>query len=101
MSDLSFLNPLRWKKSFLISILAGFLIIWFGFLDNYSIYTRYQLSKEKAELKQQIELLQRETESLETRIQALQTDSSYLERIAREDYGMRKPGETIYQIKRR
>lgn len=99
MADYQFLNPLRWKKSFLISILIGFLVLWFGFLDNYSILTRYQLNSEKATLENRIEQLKEETMELEARIEALQTDSSYLERIAREEYGMRKPGEVIYQIR--
>ncbi len=99
MADFQLLNPLRWKKSFLISILAGFLVLWFGFLDNYSIYTRYQLHQEKAELKREIEQLRTETELLETQINQLHTDSFHFERIAREEYGMKKPGEVIYEIR--
>ncbi len=92
------LNPLKWNKKFLITILVLFLVVWFGFLDNYSLYTRYSLYSEKSDLEQKIELLKEETKTLEAKIEALQNDPAYLERIAREEYGMRKDGETIYQV---
>ncbi len=101
MADFQLLNPLRWKKSFLIGLLAGFLVLWFGFLDTYSVYTRFQLNKEKSELKQEIELLMQETRVLESQIKELETNSFQFERIAREEYGMKKPGEVIYEIKDR
>jgi cell division protein FtsB len=95
------LNPLRWKKSFLISIMGLFLVVWFGFLDTYSIYTRFQLERERRDLIRQTELLVEQTAELKLRIQALENNPALLERIAREEYGMRRPGETIYRIRQR
>ncbi|MGM0587935.1 MAG: FtsB family cell division protein [Bacteroidota bacterium] len=92
-------NPLRWRKSFLAIILAIFLLVWFGFLDTYSIWTRYQLAERKDELKAKTEQLNKETQLLQQKVHQLQTDSSLIERIAREEYGMKRKGETIYRIK--
>jgi cell division protein FtsB len=93
------LNPLRWKKSFLLTLLGGFVVIWFVFLDTYSIATRIRLSNERADLVRKTQQLQLETEELERKISEVQIDSDLLEKIAREEYGMKKPNETVYRIK--
>ncbi len=38
--NLQFFNPLRWKKSFLMALLAAFVVVWFTFIDSYSLKTR-------------------------------------------------------------
>jgi len=97
--NLQLLNPLRWRKSFLALILGGFVIIWFTFIDTYSIWTRVELSQRKADLKQKTQKLKADTQILKQKIEDLQTDPFLLERIAREEYGMKKEGETVYKIK--
>jgi cell division protein FtsB len=97
--NLQILNPLRWKKSFLALILGGFVFIWFTFIDTYSIWTRVELSQQKSELKAKKEQLKEETEILKQKIEALNNDPALLERIAREEYGMKREGETVYKIK--
>ncbi|NGP77601.1 septum formation initiator family protein [Balneolaceae bacterium YR4-1] len=92
-------NPLRWRKSFLMLILGGFLFIWFAFIDTYSLWTRYDLSQRKDELKVKTEQLEAETARLKQQIEDLKNDPALLERIAREEYGMKKEGETVYKIK--
>lgn len=94
-------NPLQWKSRFLLFLLAGFVLIWIGFFDDHSLLTRYQLQKQHSDLKQQTELLQAETKILEEKIEALENDPAQLERIAREEYGMRRPGEVIYEFRER
>ena len=73
--------------------------MWFLFIDTYSLWTRYQLIQRKEELKAKTEKLESETKELKTKIDALQSDPALLERIAREEYGMKKEGETVYKIK--
>lgn len=94
-------NPLRWRKSFLLMILGGFIFVWFAFIDTYSLWTRYELSQRKDELKQKTEQLEAETARLKQQIQDLKSDPALLERIAREEYGMKKEGETVYKVKTR
>ena len=97
--NLQLLNPLRWRKSFLALILGGFVIIWFSFIATYSIWTRVELSQRKADFKQKTQKLKADTQILKQKIEDLQTDPFLLERIAREEYGMKKEGETVYKIK--
>ena len=98
MKDKNPYNPLNWRKSFLLLILGGFLLLWFLFLDTYSIYTRYELSSRKSELIEKTKALKKENARLEKKVNTMKSDSMLIERIAREQYGMRKPGETVYKI---
>ncbi|MEP1305202.1 MAG: septum formation initiator family protein [Balneola sp.] len=95
-----FLNPIHWKKSFLIVLLSGFVLIWFGFVDSYSLLTRVELHYQKSDLKNKIDQLSTSTQKLEKKINNLHNDAQLLEKIAREEYGMRKPGETVYKVRR-
>lgn len=93
------LNPLYWKKSALVSLLISFFVLWFLFFDTYSLTTRYQLESRKDELIERTIELELKTEQLEQKIEDLKNNPDLLEKIAREEYGMRKPGETVYRIK--
>lgn len=93
------INPLNWRKSFLILIMGGFIIVWFTFIDTYSLLTRYQLNERKEDLKQKTQQLEAETAELKDKIEDLRSDSALLERIAREEYGMRKEGDVVYKIR--
>ncbi len=95
---LHYLNPLRWKRSFLFTMLLGFLVVWFGFIDTYSFFTRMQLASEKEELQTKIEQMKQETAILDQKIAELKANPDLLEKIAREQYGMRKNGEKVYRI---
>ena len=92
------LNPLRWRKDFLLLLLGGFIVVWIMFIDTYSIMTRLKLNREKNDLIRKTEQLQLETKELEKKIKHLKTDPQVIEKIAREEYGMKKPNETVYRI---
>jgi len=98
--NLQLLNPLRWKKSFLFLVLCSFVLIWFSFIDTYSLKTRWELHNKKEKLKQQTQQLNKASEQLGRKIELLNNDPFLIEKIAREEYGMRKPGETVYKLKR-
>ncbi|HKI45883.1 MAG TPA: septum formation initiator family protein [Balneolales bacterium] len=93
------LNPLRWRKSFLLTLLALFLVIWFGFLDTYSFWSRYELSRRKEDLIEKTAELKKETKELNKKIDNLKNNPQLIEKIAREEYGMRRKGETVYRVK--
>lgn len=95
---LSVLNPLRWRTSFLLGVFVVFALLWFGFVDRYSLYARYQISQEKEDIEQRIEQLREETKRLEAKIESTREHPVYFERIAREEYGMRRQGEVVYRI---
>ncbi len=94
-----YLNPLRWKRSILASVLVGFVAIWFLFIDTYSVLTRVQLHMQKGDLIEKTEEYRQKTAELEQKIEELESNPDLLEKIAREEYGMRKPGENVYRIK--
>ncbi len=96
---LEILNPLRWKKSVLFSLLVAFVLVWFTFIDVYSLKTRWELNQRKNELLQRTEDLHVKSDVLKVKVESLENDPALLEKIAREQYGMRKPGETVYKIK--
>lgn len=96
--NLQILNPLKWKKSFIFFLLIAFLVIWFGFLDTYSVWTQLKLGREKRQLKAKTELLKQKTDSLNHKINELKKNPALIEKIARQKYGMRKKGETVYRV---
>lgn len=96
--DLKLLNPLRWSKSFLLLVMGGVILIWFAFIDTYSLWARYELYQRKETLKEEITQLKIKTSDLKQKIHELESDPQLLERIAREEYGMKKEGETVYKI---
>lgn len=54
-----------------------------------------------ADIRQQIKQLDDENRKLEARVKALKTDSTTIERIAREENGLARPGEFIFKIQPR
>ncbi len=80
-------------------LLAAFILVWFSFIDVYSVKTRWELNDRKQELELRTEELAVKSEELKQKMELLEKDPALLEKIAREEYGMRKPGETVYKIK--
>jgi len=58
----------------------------------------YQLHRTKAELQAEIHRLREAVEALNQEAQAFKTQPGRLEEIAREDLGLVKPGEIVYQL---
>jgi len=56
-----------------------------------------ELSRQEAELAEKINNAIEEREQLKKEIQLLQTDE-YIERIARDELGLVKPGELVYKF---
>jgi cell division protein FtsB len=79
-----------------------FLFILFLYLlfDNKGIITRLKLEAEKREWNQKLQADSAETRRLQEQIKALESDKKTIEKIAREKYGMKREGETVYQVKK-
>ncbi len=71
--------------------------IWFAFFDSYSIRKRVTWHRENVQLNAENERLQQEITRLRAELAQPPTDE-LIEKIAREQYGMRRPGETVYHI---
>ncbi len=58
----------------------------------------WRLHGEKSRLDEQNFLLQRENENLRQRIFRIRNDDDYLEKLAREELNMVRPGEVVYRF---
>lgn len=73
-------------------------ILWIAFIDDSSIYKRYQIHKESANLKDELrnyqELYKQTTRSLHT----LESSKAEIENIARKQYFMKRADEDVYIV---
>lgn len=79
-------------------MLAALVLIWVVWFDSHSLWRRWELERQRARLIQANRELQAEIARLQREIALLRHDPRTIERIAREEYGMRRPGETIYRL---
>jgi cell division protein FtsB len=85
-----------WRRR-LLFLGLGALVGWLAFFDSHSLLRR-------ASYTHQLHVLQAENEQLRTENATLQRhlaaglSSATVERVAREQYGMRRPGETVYPV---
>ena len=86
----------RWKQLLFLALFAGGGYILFagesGYLQVEARRTELQL------LRNEVEALRARNDSLRTMLDLLRNDPGYLEKVAREEFGMKKPGEQIYRI---
>lgn len=78
------------------AIVLGF--VYLLFFHSHSLYGRWTWEAELNELQQENTAMQERIEVLRGRIDDGISDEA-IERIAREQYGMRRPGETVYPTK--
>lgn len=71
--------------------------VWIAFFDSHSLLRRVQYYYEYRTLAAENEQLQAAIEDLERRVSAEPSDE-VVEEVAREQYGMRRPGERVYPV---
>lgn len=90
---------LKFKNiSIWITVLIAFLILFVLTFSKQGFYNHYLLKKELSELQNRIDSLKNVNDSLTTEINLLKSNSEKIEKVAREKYGLIKPGEKIYKI---
>ena len=93
-SDSALSDPrVRWG----IGVFLTGVLVWVLFFDSHSLWQRYRWHQELEATKQENAELRKEIERLRAKLDRPLSDSA-VARIAREEYGMKKPGETIYRI---
>jgi len=98
MKDFNFDNSALYRNGILILLLAAFaLIIHNVFSQNGYLASRRQ-QKELQALQQKIQQLKQENEQLDKENRALKSDPAAIERLAREQMHLAKPGEKIYTV---
>jgi cell division protein FtsB len=79
----------------LIGAVAGYVV--FG---SHGILQRIRLQRQSAELTRKLIDAEEEARDLEVQSRALDTNKKAIEKVARERYGMARPGETVYKVKK-
>jgi cell division protein FtsB len=65
---------------------------------NHGVLAMRRSQQEAREVQRQIDQMNEENRQLEDRVKALKTDPQAIERIAREEMGLARPGEYIFKI---
>lgn len=92
-------KPKRSKK---FVIMIGILLVFvsaFVLFSNYGLVNRIKLENRKKELIEDFAEKEKSSDSLRKTVKLLKENKEEIERIAREKYGMIKPGEKVYVIK--
>ena len=89
----------RWKALLAIGFVAAAGL--YLFLSGEAGYVRVHAKKQElAQLRQRIEILEIQNDSLKYQLWQLDNDIDYIEKVAREEFGMARPGEHVYRIVR-
>ena len=86
----------RLRRNALLLGLLG-LGLWVAFFDSHSVYRRVSYAHELDRLTLENERLAADNEALAAQLEA-GLDDALLEEVAREEYGMRRPGERVYRV---
>lgn len=88
----------RWRALVVGLLAAAGLYLFFSGEDG---YFRVRAKKEQlAQLQQRVGALEAENDSLRHLLWRLDNDLDYVEKVAREEFGMVRPGESVYRIER-
>lgn len=85
------------SNKFVIASIA--FVVWMTFLDSNSWLIHSELNKEIQDLEESKAYYQKQIEEDQRQLEELTSDPEKLEKFAREQYWLRKPGEEIYLIK--
>jgi cell division protein FtsB len=85
---------------FFTIVTLAFLYIFIALVFGKMGFLKYnELTTTKKRLNTEIVTLEQENLALKNHITALKDDNYYIEKYAREEYGLAKPGEYIFQFK--
>jgi len=87
------------KLSYVIAFVVIILFLLVLTFSDRGFYDNYIYRKKLKELQSQIDSLRKVNDSLTVEIELLKTSKEKIEKVARERYGMIKPGEKVYRIR--
>lgn len=88
------------RRRLLLAAIALIALLWVAFFDSHSLLTRYRITQERDRLLEENAALKARIEQLEADLERVDSDEM-VERVAREQYGMRKEGETIHRVEKK
>lgn len=90
----------RRVKIYILLLCLALIALVYSFLFGNMGYIKYrELKKNEKRLLTEINQIARNNDSLKQEIDLLKKDQVYLEKYAREKFGLVKPGEMIFQFK--
>jgi cell division protein FtsB len=97
---MAFLPPLPAKYKGRLAICAAAIVLFFisAIFGDRGLVHLLRLQVEQRELEERAFVLQQKNNLLQRRIERLQSDDRYIERLARERLGLAKKDELIYRI---
>lgn len=89
------------RRRFITLAVAGFFTVYFIFsfiFGDAGLLSYFRMQRTQGQLNHEIEDLRQKNAELRNQIKSLRSDPHYIEQIAREQLGLVKDGETIYQF---
>jgi cell division protein DivIC len=83
-------------NKYLITVVV--FLVFIVFVDENNVIRRVQYEMKIRELKQEIRHYRKLSEESEIKLKKLHSSDAELERVAREDYLMKKPNEDVYIV---
>ena len=82
------------KNKYALAAIA--FLVWLAFFDRNDFFAQYERSKKLSELKESSHYYDLKINEATTELQRREADPAAFEKLAREKYYMRKPGEDLY-----
>lgn len=101
-SPAELLKKLRYKRYFgkgFVFFAGSLLVVWLLFFDSHSLVKRWTWHQESVRLMERNQALEQEILEIERQLGSKLPDE-LIEQLARERYGMRKEGETVYHVEK-
>ncbi len=89
--------PFRVRLRLVVVLLLA--VVAASVMGNRGLFQLYQMHRDKAALEREIEELAAVNAKLAEEVRAMRTDPGRIEAIAREDLGLVKPGELVYEFR--
>lgn len=89
------------NKRLVAGLIVGVPLFLFLLFGNHGIVQRVRLQHQKTDLESKIQRADEEGKRLQADSKALDGDKQAIEKVARENYGMHREGETVYKISKK
>lgn len=86
----------RYVLAYVIATVAFLIVILF--IDPFNLFEQIRLSKSLKEKKQQVEYYEQEVPRLKQQLEKIKNDTATWEKVAREQYLMKRDNEVTYLI---
>jgi cell division protein FtsB len=100
-SPVSFVEQMRdfLRRNTIWFLVAGLvLLVLQDVLGTHGVLAMHRSMQQSAAIQKEIQQLNDENQKLQSRVHSLKSDPAAIERIAREDMGLARPGEYIFKI---